>query len=189
MTRSRRSFRVARAISARVPVRLALMPGGILVALIAVLAALTLTSQRVAAAQASTAAHGIAMHGVPKEAAGFTHFSYVNSQAPKGGRIMIGVPGSFDSLNPLIVKGNSVAGMREYVYETLMARGLDEPFSLYGLIAQSAEMAEDRSSITFNLDPRAAFSDGKPITADDILFSGNCCATKGDPITVRTIPR
>lgn len=121
------------------------------------------------------------MHGTPQEQQDFQHFGYVNPQAPKGGRITIGMPGSFDSLNPLIVKGNAVAGMREYVYETLMARGLDEPFSLYGLIAESAEMAEDRSEITFNLNPRARFSDDRPITADDVLFSWQLLRDKGRP--------
>ncbi|MCB1506557.1 MAG: ABC transporter substrate-binding protein [Hyphomicrobiaceae bacterium] len=121
------------------------------------------------------------MHGEPAEPEGFAHFSYANPNAPKGGRITIGMPGSFDSLNPLIVKGNAVAGMREYVYETLLARGLDEPFSLYGLIAQFVEMPDDRSEIIFNIDARARFSDGKPITADDVLFSWELLKDKGRP--------
>lgn len=125
--------------------------------------------------------HAIAMHGEPQERSGFTHFSYANPVAPKGGRITIGMPGSFDSLNPLIVKGNPVAGMRDYVYETLLARGLDEPFALYGLIAKTVEMPEDRSEITFNLDPKARFSDGRPITADDVLFSWALLRDKGRP--------
>jgi len=142
---------------------------------------IALSREATAAAQNMTPAHGIAMHGTPKEAPGFSHFSYANPQAPKGGHITIGMPGSFDSLNPLIVKGNPVAGMREYVYETLMARGLDEPFTLYGLIAETAEMADDRSEIIFNLNPKAAFSDGKAITADDVLFSWQLLRDKGRP--------
>ena len=121
------------------------------------------------------------MHGEPAEAPGFEHFKYVNPDAPKGGQVRIGVAGSFDNLNPLIVKGNAVAGMREYVFETLLARSLDEPFSLYGLIAQSVEMPEDRREITFNIDPRAKFSDGHPITADDVIFSWRLLRDKGRP--------
>ncbi len=126
-------------------------------------------------------AHGIAMHGTPKEPENFKHFGYVNPQAPKGGRITIPMPGSFDNINPLIVKGNAVAGMREYVYETLLARSLDEPFSLYGLIAETVEMPEDRSEIIFNLNHSAKFSDGTPITADDVLFSWALLRDKGRP--------
>ncbi|MFN3869506.1 MAG: extracellular solute-binding protein, partial [Hyphomicrobiaceae bacterium] len=125
--------------------------------------------------------HGIAMHGEPEEPKDFAHFRYADPAAPKGGRITIGVVGSFDSLNPLIVRGNAVAGMREYVFETLMARSLDEPFSLYGLIASGVEMPDDRSSILFHLDQRARFSDGKPVTAEDVLFSWALLRDKGRP--------
>ncbi|HWK33970.1 MAG TPA: ABC transporter substrate-binding protein, partial [Hyphomicrobium sp.] len=84
--------------------------------------------------------HGIALHGAPKEPPGFTHFSYVNPGAPKGGRLVLGAFGSFDSLNPLIVRGVAANGVREFTVESLMARGLDEPFTLYGLIAESVEV-------------------------------------------------
>ncbi len=125
--------------------------------------------------------HGIALYGAPKEPPGFTHFSYVNPNAPKGGRLVLGAFGSFDSLNPLIVKGVAVNGMRDFTIESLMARGLDEPFTLYGLIAETVEIPEDRSSITFNLNPQAHFSDGKPITADDVIFSFELLKEKGRP--------
>ncbi len=125
--------------------------------------------------------HAIAMHGAAKEPAGFAHFSYVDPAAPKGGRIVVGVSGSYDSLNPLIVRGNPVAGMREYVYETLLARSLDEPFSLYGLVAETVEMPDDRSSITFHIDARARFADGIPMTADDVIFSWQLLRDKGRP--------
>jgi peptide/nickel transport system substrate-binding protein len=125
--------------------------------------------------------HGIAMYGEPKQPADFRHFSYVNPQAPKGGRLTLGSYGSFDSLNPLIIKGVAAAGVREFTIESLMARGLDEPFTLYPLIAESVEMPEDRSSITFNLNPRARFSDGQPITADDVIFSLELLRDKGRP--------
>jgi peptide/nickel transport system substrate-binding protein len=121
------------------------------------------------------------MHGEPKLPAGFQHFSYVNPDAPKGGRLVMTTYGSFDSVNPLIVKGEAATGVREFVYETLMARGLDEPFTLYGLIAESVDMPEDRSEITFHLNPKAHFSDGVPITADDVLFSFEVLKEKGRP--------
>jgi len=88
---------------------------------------------------------------------GFQHFDYVNPGAPKGGRIVQGVLGSFDNLNPLIVKGNAAPGTREYIYESLMARSQDEPFTLYGLLAESIDVPEDRSSITFHAAPAGAF--------------------------------
>jgi peptide/nickel transport system substrate-binding protein len=125
--------------------------------------------------------HGIALHGLPKQPADFQHFSYVNPDAPKGGRLRMRAYGSFDSLNPLIVKGVAADGIREFVVESLMARGLDEPFTLYGLIAETVEMPDDRSSITFNLNPKAHFSDGHPITADDVLFSFKLLKEKGRP--------
>lgn len=121
------------------------------------------------------------MHGSPKEPAAFPHFSYVNPEAPKGGQLVLGATGSFDSLNPLIVKGTSAHGIRDLVIESLLARGLDEPFTLYGLLAQSVEVPEDRSSITFHLNPAARFSDGRPVTADDVLFSLDLLRDKGRP--------
>ena len=126
-------------------------------------------------------AHGIALYGVPKEPPGFAHFSYVNPDAPKGGRLVFGSFGSYDSLNPLIVKGVAANGVRDLTIECLMARGLDEPFTLYGLVAETVEVPEDRSSITFNLNPRAHFSDGHPITADDVIFSLQLLKEKGRP--------
>lgn len=154
---------------------------GFVLAAGALAAGATIPSQSIPAAQGASPAHAIAMHGRPKEAPGFSHFSYADPRALKGGRITIGMPGSFDSLNPLIVRGNPAAGMRDYVYETLMARGLDEPFTLYGLVAQTAEMADDRGEIVFNINPKAEFSDGKPITADDVLFSWQLLRDKGRP--------
>ena len=94
---------------------------------------------------------------------GFTHFPNVNPDAPKGGRLTLGQLGSFDSLNPLIIKGVSAVGVREYVYEALMVRGPDEAFSLYGHIAETHRRARRTgSSVTFQLRPEARFSDGKP---------------------------
>ena len=121
------------------------------------------------------------MHDAPKYGPAFTHFNYVNPDAPKGGALRLGVLGSFDSLNPFIVKGEPVAGMREYVYETLLARSFDEPFSLYGLIAESVETPEDRSWVVFQLRPEARFADGTPITPEDVLFSWSLLKSKGRP--------
>jgi peptide/nickel transport system substrate-binding protein len=125
--------------------------------------------------------HGIAMHGTPALAPGFSHFPYVNPDAPKGGVLRLGASGSFDSLNPFIIKGVPPPGLREYVYESLMARSQDEPFSLYGLIAESVEVPDDRSSITFHLRREARFSDGHPVTAADVLHSHALLKEKGLP--------
>ena len=145
------------------------------------IAVLTLTMLLFAPAAHAEPAHGIALYGAPKEPSDFTHFSYVNPNAPQGGRLVLGAFGSFDSLNPLIIKGVAANGMRDFAIESLMARGLDEPFTLYGLIAETVEIPEDRSEITFNLNPQAHFSDGKPITADDVIFSFELLREKGRP--------
>ncbi len=123
----------------------------------------------------------IAMHGVSRHASGPPAFAYVRPDAPKGGRVAIGVLGTYNSLNPLIYKGDSASGIREYVYESLLARGGDEPFSLHGLIAETIDVPDDRSSATFVIRPEARFSNGMPITADDVLFSYDLLKTRGWP--------
>lgn len=133
------------------------------------------------AAASAGKTHAIAMHGSPKHAEGFAHFDYVNPEAPKGGRLRLGAQGSFDSLNPLIIKGDPGAGLREFLYESLLTRGLDEPFTLYGQLAQSVEVAPDRSSVTFHLNPEARFSDGNAVDADDLLFSWRVLRDHGRP--------
>ena len=125
--------------------------------------------------------NGIAMHDRPKYGGSFSHFDYVNPDAQKGGTLRLAVLGSFDSLNPFIIKGQPAAGMREYVYETLLARSFDEPFSLYGLIAESVDTPEDRSSVTFQIRREARFSDGTPVTPEDVLFSWSLLKSKGRP--------
>jgi peptide/nickel transport system substrate-binding protein len=125
--------------------------------------------------------HGIAMHGQPSLPADFTSFPYVNPDAPKGGTLILGQSGTFDSLNPMIIKGVAAVGIRDFVVESLMARSLDEPFTLYGHIAQTVEVPPDRSAITFHIDPRAKFSDGQPITADDVIFSHALLKEHGTP--------
>lgn len=141
----------------------------------------TLLLSPVATARAGEKLHGIAMHGAPALAKGFTHFPYVNPAAPQGGAVTLGQIGTFDSLNPLILKGIAANGVREYVYESLLARSLDEPFSLYGLLAESIELPDDRRSVTFHLNPAARFSDGQPVTAEDVVFSWRLLKDRGQP--------
>src|SRR5262249_29176184 len=128
---------------------------------LSVLVLIAVAALRLTSATAAEARHAIAMHGEPALAAGFKAFDYVDPDAPKGGRLVQGVLGTFDSLNPMIVKGLAVQSIRGYVVEGLMTRGYDEPFTLYGLIARTVETDAARSYVTFGLDPRAKFSDGK----------------------------
>lgn len=123
---------------------------------------------------------GLAMHGKPKYEPGAKNLEYANPLAPKGGTLKIGVTGTFDSLNPFSIKGVPAQGL-SYVYDRLMARVYDEPFTLYPLIAEKAEVAEDRSAVTFTLNPAARFHDGSPITTEDVLFSFNTLREHGRP--------
>ena len=127
------------------------------------------------------ATYAIAMHGEPALPQDFTAMPYVNADAPKGGRLVQGVLGTFDSLNPFIVRGLPAQSMRGYVFESLMARGYDEPFSLYGLLARTIETDDARSYVTFALDPAAHFSDGTPVTAADVIFSWQLLRDHGRP--------
>ncbi|MDU2923262.1 MAG: extracellular solute-binding protein [Bradyrhizobium sp.] len=123
----------------------------------------------------------IAMHGSPALPADFQHLPYVNPQAPKGGRLVWGLLGTFDSLNPFIVRGVAVQQIRTHVFESLLTRGNDEPFTLYGLLARTVETDDERTYVTFRLDPRARFSDGQPVLADDVSFSWNLLREHGRP--------
>ena len=136
--------------------------------------------------------HAIAMHGEPALPPGFSHFRYANPTAPKIGRLIQGLLGTFDNLNPFIVKGLAAQGIRAplvsgsnmisgYVIESLMTRGYDEPFTLYGLLARSVETDAARSYVIFTLDPAARFSDGRPVTPDDVIFSWRLLRDKGRP--------
>ena len=125
--------------------------------------------------------HGIAMHGEPALPAGFERLRYANPAAPKGGRLTQGILGTFDSLNPFVVRGLALSQIRGYVVESLLARGYDEPFTLYGLLAQTVETDADRTYVTFALNPAAKFSDGKPVTAADVIFSWQLLRDKGRP--------
>src|SRR2546421_12380125 len=125
--------------------------------------------------------YAIAMHGAPALPADFTHMPYANPEAPKGGRLVQGFLGTFDSLNPLIVRGLAVQQIRGFVVESLMARGNNEAFTLYGLLAKTVETDDVRSYVTFHLDPKARFSDGQPVLADDVMFSWALLRDKGRP--------
>ncbi len=124
---------------------------------------------------------GLAMHGAPQLDAGFEHFPYADPAAPKGGEARFAAQSSFDSLNPFIVKGLAADGLREYVYESLMARSYDEPFTLYGLLAETVETPPDRSWVEFTLNRHAKFSDGTPVTVDDVVFSHAVLRDRGRP--------
>ena len=126
--------------------------------------------------------HGIAMHGLPALPPDFKHLPYANPNAPKGGRLSLGFQGTFDSLNPFNLKSGSAAqGLNTNIFQTLMARSLDEPFTLYGLIAEKIETDAARSFVQFRLNPKAAFSDGKKITSADVKFSFDLIKSKGRP--------
>lgn len=120
------------------------------------------------------------MHGLPKHSDADTHMDYANPDAPKGGTLRQAAIGTFDTLNPYAIKGVAAQGLN-LVYDRLMQRAWNEPFTLYPLIAERAEVPEDRSSITFHLNPKAQFQDGSPITAQDVLFSFETLKTYGRP--------
>ncbi|WP_246332894.1 extracellular solute-binding protein [Aureimonas mangrovi] len=123
--------------------------------------------------------HAIAMHGEPKLAAGFEHFPFVNPQAPQDGALVYGVAGDFDNLNPVIVQGAATTARGIFfdpefgnlVFEPLMFRSPDEPFTLYGLVAESVETDEERTFVEFQLNPAARFSDGRPVRPEDVIFT------------------
>lgn len=130
---------------------------------------------------AATPRHGIAMYGEPALPPDFVFLPYANPDAPKGGRIVLGETGGFDSLNPFIVKGRAPATLAPLTIETLMGRSLDEPFSLYGLLAESIETDPARTWVEFTLREGARFSDGAPVTVEDVLWSFEVLGTKGMP--------
>ncbi|CUX81170.1 MAG: peptide/nickel transport system substrate-binding protein [Roseibaca calidilacus] len=132
-------------------------------------------------AAVSQPTHGIAMYGEPALPQDFAHLPHTNPDAPKGGRIVQGEVGSFDSLNPHILKGNTPWQLQYLAYEGLMGRSWDEPFTLYGLLAESIEVDEARSWVEFTLRPEARFSDGSPVTVEDVLWSFETLGTIGHP--------
>src|SRR5690606_16756623 len=137
----------------------------------------------VAAPAVSEPRHGLSVFGELKYPADFTHFDYVNPDAPKGGRAsQIGSGGltTFDSFNAFILKGDAAQGL-DLLFDTLMARAMDEPDAVYGLVAETADLADDGMSVTFKLRPEAKFADGSPVTAEDVVFSFDTIKAKGHP--------
>lgn len=129
--------------------------------------------------------HAMALHGEPKYGKDFEHLEYVNPNAPKGGTIKIHSTGTFDSLNPFIVKGVAGAGLNYLrsglFYESLMQNAWDEPFSLYGVIAKSIYVAEDKSWVKFTLRDEARWHDGVPISASDVVWTFKTLVKEGTP--------
>jgi peptide/nickel transport system substrate-binding protein len=152
-----------------------------------VLLALGLLSLSGARNAPAAESYAISMHGAPAVPADFTHMPYANPDAPKGGRLVESMLGTFDSLNPLIVRGAAVQQIRGLpferglVLESLMVRGNNEAFTLYGLLAKTVATDDVRSYVTFRVDPSARFSDGQPVTADDVLFSWQLLRDHGRP--------
>jgi len=147
------------------------------------LAAAALAAGALGAPHSATAEprHGIAMYGEPALPPDFVSLPYVNPDAPRGGRIVTSEVGSFDSLNPHILKGSPPWQLRFLAYESLMGRSWDEPFTLYGLLAESVETPPDRSWVEFTLREEARFSDGTPVTVEDVLWSYETLGTVGHP--------
>jgi microcin C transport system substrate-binding protein len=134
-----------------------------------------------AAAEDPPARHGLAMHGDLRYPPDFAHFGYVNPAAPRGGRMRLGVvEASFDSFHPFIIKGNPAAGITQ-IYDTLMVNAADEPFSEYGLLAESVQTPADRSWVLFQLRPEARWHDGKPVTPEDVIWTFETLLEKGQP--------
>jgi peptide/nickel transport system substrate-binding protein len=133
--------------------------------------------------------HAIAMHGEPALPRGFTHLPYADPATPKGGRITFGLQGTFDSLNPLVVLGVAPDAVPRYVQQSLLFRSADEPFTAYGLLASKVEIDEARTRLAFEIDPRAKFSDGAPVTAEDVLFTFEMLKSKGKPFHRSSLAR
>ena len=125
--------------------------------------------------------HGLSLFGDLKYGPDFTHFEYANPSAPKGGTMRLSAIGTFDSLNPYIVKGVSATGMSQ-TFDTLMLPSEDEPGSEYGLVAESADLAPDRKTVLYTLRKEARFQDGTPIMPDDVIWTFDTLRDKGQPM-------
>ena len=124
--------------------------------------------------------HALTLYGDPKYPADFTHFDYVNPDAPKAGQIRLAAIGTYDNLNPFILKGVAAAGSL-LLYNRLCTKSKDEPFTEYGQLAQSMQMPSDRSWVIFELHPEARWHDGVPVSAADVIFSFKTLTTQGIP--------
>ncbi|TWC67491.1 extracellular solute-binding protein [Herbaspirillum sp. SJZ099] len=132
----------------------------------------------------AAAAHAFSLYDTPKYPAGFTHFDYVNPDAPKRGTLYLANPDrrtSFDKFNPFSLKGVAAAGVSELMFETLVTASADEVATVYGLLADDIRLAEDRMSVTFHLNPAARFNNGDKVTAGDVKYSFDTLMAKGAP--------
>lgn len=145
------------------------------------LAASALLSLTAAAAIAATGTYGLSLFGDLKYGPDFKNFAYTNPAAPKGGTMKLAATGTYDTLNPYVVKGVPAAGIGR-LFDTLMAASSDEPGSQYGLLAERAEVAPDKMSELFTLRPEAHFNDGSPLTPDDVVWTFNTLREKGNPM-------
>ena len=142
-------------------------------------AALLLLAPSAWADVAVTKSEGLAIIGTPALPPGFKHFPWVNPDAPKGGEVTLAAVGTFDNFNPFILRGTP--GPTGGVFETLTTLNVDEPFSAYGLLAQTIELPADRSWVAFDLRPEARFNDGTPVTAEDVAWTFNTLRDQGRP--------
>ena len=144
--------------------------------------ALSLASPAVTALsqQTSKVQHAFSLHGDVKYGQGFKHFDYVNPNAPKGGTVRLATVGTYDSLNPFILKGVPAAGIG-FLFDTLTEQSADEPFTEYGLLAETIEIPEDRSWVAYTLRPEARWHDGTPVTPEDVVFTFETLISKGHP--------
>lgn len=129
--------------------------------------------------------HALSLGGVPRYPATFSHFDYVNPHAPKGGAVRFGVVGTFDSLNPFVVKGLPAAGLsplKSHTFASLLTPSHDEPFTRYAYVAETVDLADDHLSVTFTLRKEATFHDGSPITPEDVIFTFQTLLQKGHPL-------
>jgi len=130
------------------------------------------------------AAHAFSLYDTPKYPQGFTHFDYVNPDAPRGGVLYLANPDrrtSFDKFNPFSLKGVAAAGVANLMFESLAVTSSDEVATMYGLLAEDMELAPDRMSMTFRLNPKARFNNGDPVTAADVKHSFDTLVDKGAP--------
>ncbi len=125
--------------------------------------------------------HALSLYGDIKYQDGFSHFDFVNPDAPKGGNLRLAALGTFDNLNPYIIKGTAASGLDALQSVSLMMQSYDEPFTMYGYAAETADLADDRGSVTFQLRKEAVWDDGTPITADDVVWTFNTLTKEGAP--------
>ena len=148
--------------------------------LVAALVAVALPAASAVAEEDVTGAHALSMFDDVKYGPDFSHFDYVEPDAPAGGRVRLAALGTYDSLNPFILKGNTAAGAG-LIYDTLLVGSLDEPFTEYGLLVESIDMPADRSWVAFTLREEARWHDGQPVSVEDVIWTTETLKTKGRP--------